>query len=80
MVDIFEAETLRSQVMRALDDANADSVAIDLAHLESVDITALQILLALRGGVVAVGRKFVITNPPPAFTKTLVELDLAARI
>jgi anti-anti-sigma regulatory factor len=80
IVDIFDAEALTEQARRALNDTKAVSVAVDLSRLERIDVTTLQVLLALQGDVLAAGRAFTVNDPPQALTRTLKELGLAARI
>ncbi len=58
VVDIFEAAALHAAAQRALGDAKATTLRAELARAESLDISAWQIMLALRRDVEASGRTF----------------------
>ena len=79
VVDIFEAEALKSVSLKALEDENATSVVVNLAKLVRLDVAALQVLLALETDVAASGRTCVFRNPPAVFEQTLANLGLSAR-
>jgi len=77
IVDIFEATTLHEAARTALEDDKANSLRLDLTHVERLDISALQILLALKAGVIAQGRSFGVTRLAPAPETLLARLGIA---
>jgi anti-anti-sigma regulatory factor len=58
IVDIFEAGVLHTTALSALHDEKATTVRVDLTEVERLDVSALQILLALKQSIEASGRTF----------------------
>ncbi len=69
--DIFEAGELLTTARRAVSDPKAAEVYVDLALTERIDLSAIQILLALRADLVAVGRGFAAINASNKLRKRL---------
>lgn len=63
-VDIFEAEVLHAQALRALQDTKATTLRVESTHAEVLDFSALQILCALKRDVEAEGRSCVFQAMP----------------
>ena len=55
-VDIFEAQAVYTAAQRALADPKAVSLCADLSEVQRLDLSALQILCALRRDLEAAGR------------------------
>lgn len=47
-MDIFEAQPIYSAALSALNDSEATAIKVDLMNVRRVDLSALQILVALR--------------------------------
>ncbi|MEO7718656.1 MAG: STAS domain-containing protein [Capsulimonas sp.] len=62
-IGMFEAEAFHESASKALADTPAKTVTIDLAGAERLDISALQILHALRRDLAQNGRATVISEP-----------------
>ncbi|MGI4791611.1 MAG: STAS domain-containing protein [Janthinobacterium lividum] len=65
-VDIFEAQSLRAAALRALGDSKAQTLRLDLAHAERLDVSALQVLCALRRDLETQGRTLICLPVPSA--------------
>ena len=77
VVDIFEAAALHSEAKRALADDKAVSIRIAADGAERIDMSAMQILLALRNGVEAGGRKFVVENLPASAVRRFEQTGIS---
>lgn len=64
VIDIFEAKTLYDTACHALNDTKAKRIQVNLTQSERLDVSALQILLALRRDVTRVGRTFAWSELP----------------
>lgn len=64
VVDIFEAAEFYELAKRACQDTKAQSIRVNLAQVERLDISALQILIALRRDIEASGRALAIADVP----------------
>ncbi len=62
IVDIFEAEGLHKTALRALHDGSATTLLADLSATERLDISALQILCALKLATEEVGKTMLLTG------------------
>ncbi len=76
-VDIFEASNLHATARLAFQDEKATTVCIDLSHLEKLDLTAIQILLALRNDLRASGRAFESEGMSPEIKERLDKLGIS---
>jgi len=47
-MDIFEAQSIYAAALAALGDSEASTISIDLMNVRRIDLSALQILIALR--------------------------------
>lgn len=63
-VGIFSAAALRDKALGALQDEKALTVCVNLAETHSLDVSALQILCALRDALQAAGRTFTLEAVP----------------
>ena len=75
-VDIFEAAMLHTAVQRASSDHKAAAICVDYTGAERLDISAIQLLLALRRDVKATGRQFLIRGNASITAKTFAPLGL----
>jgi anti-anti-sigma regulatory factor len=64
VVDIFEAIALHGSARRILQDSRAASVRLDCSQVERLDLSAIQILLALRRDLTASGRDWKAEDLP----------------
>ena len=71
VVDIFEAEALRDEARKALADAKAQTLRVDFADAERIDLSAAQILIVLRREMTEAGRAFEWENAPERVTQIL---------
>lgn len=62
-VDIFEAQDMLATVRRALADTKALSFCANLTEVERLDLSSLQILVALRRELEDAGRTMPIKQP-----------------
>ena len=64
VADIFEASDIHATALKAFADTKAKSVTVDLTDLERMDLSTIQILLALQQALNADGRTMVAQNLP----------------
>ena len=76
-VDIFEAGALHAAVQRALRDSKASAICVNLAEVERLDVSAIQLLLALRREVEAAGRIFLLRECASTKTQPFALLGVA---
>lgn len=62
-IDMFEASAFHESAQKALHDTQAKSVTIELTGAERLDMSALQILRALRRDLAEAGRAVEIASP-----------------
>ena len=74
VVDIFEAASLRDAALRAVGDAGISTLHLDVAHAERLDVSALQILFALRNEIEGQERTFIPGVIPPAVADSLAKI------
>ena len=77
VIDIFEVGALHEAALKALADEKAQNLRIQAADAERMDLTAAQMLVALRREVVAKGRTFALDNAPENLKQTLAWVSLA---
>ena len=68
-LDFYQASILHQNLLSVLD--SSKDVVVNWNHTERIDACVLQLLLALRQGVVERGRKFRSTPWPPAVEASL---------
>ena len=76
VIDIFEATALHTAAQSALNDAKARDLRVDLAQTERLDLSAVQLLLALRRETTATGRTFQAENVPENLAQMLTLLGM----
>ena len=72
-VDIFEARAVHAAAAACLGDAGADPVTLDLTDARRLDLSAMQVLAALRRDLEAAHRALSLQAPAPlaaAMTRT----------
>jgi anti-anti-sigma regulatory factor len=78
-VDIFEAVTVHKTMLRALCDREAATICVHAGSVDQLDVSAVQLLLALRRDVEAAGRSFVIREAGSFETNILAPLGIASQ-
>jgi anti-anti-sigma regulatory factor len=76
VIDIFEADRFHAIAMQAADDAAAPNIVLDLSRAEQIDISALQVICALRRGLESSGRKLIVHDPAAVHEANAVRLGL----
>ena len=76
-VDVFEAALVHAAVQTASDDLQAIAIYVDLAGVERLDLSAIQLLLALRREVQASGRSFFIRGECSLLAKAIEPLGVS---
>jgi anti-anti-sigma factor len=59
ILDAYLAENLHRCALDLLESGR--DIAVDLSEVDSIDVCGMQILLALRGDIVSLGRRFVVS-------------------
>ena len=75
-VDIFEAALVHAAARSALDDLQAIAICVNIAGAHRFDLSAIQLLLALRRDVRASGRAFLIRGESSFLTKSTEPLGV----
>lgn len=75
VIDIFEARQLHTLALQAFQDARAQKIRVNMSSVERLDISALQILLALKQDLQAEGRSFSLDAVPNILHDTLRHVD-----
>ncbi len=60
--DIFEAQTVHAAALQALTDNGAAAIRLDSTNVQRLDLSALQILAALRRDLETAGRKLPLSG------------------
>ena len=63
---VASAGEVRDTLLRAADEPKAEGVCLDMTGVERMDISAVQLLLALRNDCSKKERKFSVTGMPPS--------------
>jgi len=77
IADISEAQLLYTASRQALADEKATTMLVDLSQVETLDISAMQILLALKNDVQASGRTFATEGLSVEWKERLEKLGLS---
>ncbi len=76
-LDVAEAALLHAASLQALQDAKAETVTVDASKLEALDLSSIQILMALRNAVSAENREFVTTGLSPTLRNSLDSVGIS---
>lgn len=76
-VDVSEAADLHKAALRALEDEKAASVSVEASQLERLDMSTVQILLALRKDVRGAGRGFAVEGLAPGLQDSLTNFGIS---
>lgn len=78
VMDIFDAGALRDAAQKALADEKAKTLRVDFADVERLDLSAAQILMALRRETLEAKRAFQWENAPEQVTQILAWLGMTS--
>ncbi len=77
VVDIFEAGVLHAAVQQAASDRRVETIRVNLAEVERLDLSAVQLLAALRAHVEQDSRALVAENVPASVEGMLERINIA---
>lgn len=73
IIDIFQAASLHAAGRKALGDKRAETLCIHLADVTRLDISAIQVLMALRREAEQAGHTCEVVAAPDAVTASLAQ-------
>jgi anti-anti-sigma factor len=76
VMDIFEAQALHTAALSALQDEKTTTMRVDLTEVERLDISTLQVLLALKRSINASERAFLTVSPSEALLQQFVRMGV----
>ena len=76
IVDIFEAGALHAAARQAASDSRAETIRVNLAEVERLDLSAVQILAALRMKTEQNGRAWIAENIPASVEGMLGRVNI----